>query len=253
MTLPSFRKKYSIAVHAHRGYSAKYPENTLLAFKKAIEAGADYIELDVHESSDSHVVVIHDSSTGRVADSNLEISQSTLEEIKNLNLPENQKIPTLREVFELCQGKIGINIEIKQAGITSHINDLIQEFKMESDVIISSFLHEELVKFKRINPNLIYTTLEPTGGNIWAYMKALFHTRKFLNNTVAVGAQGTNPFYKYVTKSFCQNAHELNITVNPWTIDSPKIWAKLIKSGVDSIITNDAPGLLEYLKKYHPE
>lgn len=249
MALPTLRKKYSISVHAHRGFSARYTENTLLAFKKAIEAGADYIELDVHASSDNHVVVIHDGTTGRVADSNLVVSQSTLEELKRLNLSMDQKIPTLREVLELCQGKIGLNIEIKQKDIFSQVNDLIKEFQMENDVLISSFLHEELIKFKSINPNLIYTTLEPTGGNIWAYIKVLFNKRKFLDNSLSVGAQGTNPHYKYVSKSFCQQAHELGLSVNPWTIDSPKMWSKLIEAGVDSIITNNAPALLKYLEE----
>ncbi|MCF2141496.1 MAG: glycerophosphodiester phosphodiesterase [Candidatus Lokiarchaeota archaeon] len=251
MDLPAIRKTFSISIHAHRGYSSKYPENTLLAFEKAIELKADYIELDVHSTSDNKIVVIHDYKTGRVASKDLVVSESTLEELKALDFTQGQKIPTLREVLELCQGKIGINIEIKQKGITSQVNELIKEFNMEKDIIISSFLHEELIKFKKINPDLVFTTLEPTGGNIWAYLFSIFNKKKFLINAQTVEAQGTNPYYKFINKKFCTQAHELGLTVNPWTIDSPKDWEKLIEAGVDSIITNNPEELIAFLKNHN--
>lgn len=247
METPSLKKHFSVSIQAHRGYSAKYPENTLLAFEKAIEAHADYIELDVHASSDGHIVVIHDDSTGRVSTKNVKVDQTTLQDLKEVSLGENQTIPTLREVFELCKGKIGINIEIKQKNITTQVNDLILEFNMAQEVVISSFDHEELVKFKKINPNLVFLTLEPRGGTMIKYILNMFNKRKFIQNSLDVGAQGVNPHYRYITPQFCTNCHANGLIVNPWTIDDPKLWEKLIHAGVDSIITNNPVELSNYL------
>ena len=106
---------------AHRGYSGKYPENTLLAFEKALEAGCDGIELDVHLSSDGEVVIIHDELVDRTTDGTGLVGSHTLAQLKTLDASAGfrgvygrNEIPTLREYFELVKEKdVGTNIELK--------------------------------------------------------------------------------------------------------------------------------------------
>ena len=87
------KKSFPIAIVAHRGYSKMYPENTLLAFQKAIDAKADYIELDVHETADHVVVVTHDYTCGRVANQDLHITATKLATLKELDFGQGEKIP----------------------------------------------------------------------------------------------------------------------------------------------------------------
>ncbi len=239
-TPPPLRKTFDVSIQAHRGFNAQYPENTLLSFEKAIEAKADYIELDVRASSDNHVVVMHDLDTERVAvDSQpLIIADSTLEQIKSIQLPENQKVPTLREVCKLCQGKIGLNIEITQLGITSLVNDIVHEFGMEKDVMISSFLHGELGLMHKLNPLLMCATLEAKGGRVKGYIK----------KSLKVNACGLNPHHTDFSPSLCTQAHENGLYFHPWTVNDPKIWDEMVAAGVDGIITDNPQALYDYLQ-----
>lgn len=107
--------------YAHRGFKSKYPENTMLAFKKALESGADGIELDVHLSKDGHLVIIHDENLLRTCGYDTFVKDLILEELKKLNAAYgyggiDEKIPTLREYFDFVKDtNLITNIEIKMA------------------------------------------------------------------------------------------------------------------------------------------
>jgi len=247
----TLKNTFPIAIIAHRGYRKGFPENTLLAFQKAIDAKADYIELDVHKTADNIVVVTHDYTSGRVANQDLVIRDSNLAALKELDFGQGEKIPTLQEVFELCKGKIGVNVEIKQEGLAKSINELIVKNQMEEEVIISSFIHDEIATFKSINPSVCCATLEPSGGNILSIFLVTFMKDKFLKNAQKVNADAINPIHFHTTRKFCDKAHQLHLLVNPWTADKPKRWEKLIKAGADSIITNDPEGLYQFLTTYY--
>ncbi|MCK5347430.1 MAG: hypothetical protein KAR20_28665 [Candidatus Heimdallarchaeota archaeon] len=247
----TLKKSFPIAIIAHRGYKKKYPENTLLAFQKAIDAKADYIELDVHETVNNIVVVTHDYTSGRVASQDLTIRVTNLATLKELDFGQGEKIPTLQEVFDLCKGKIRINIEIKQEGLAIPVNELIIANQMEQEVIISSFIHSELAAIKKLNPNLLCATLEPTGGNLLSNLLLTFMKGKYIKNAQKAQADAINPIWFHTTKRFCNKVHENNLLVNPWTADTPKIWDKLIKAGADSIITNDPESLYQFLTTYY--
>nr|MDO8087868.1 glycerophosphodiester phosphodiesterase family protein [Candidatus Sigynarchaeum springense] len=123
-----------MTVIAHRGYSSRYPENTLLAFEKAMEIGADYIEFDVRLSNDGILVVSHDASLERCGNANVRTDRSTLNELRAIDLGNGQVIPTLEEVFRLCKGKIGMHLEIKEFGITKQIGRMMRELGVEGEV-----------------------------------------------------------------------------------------------------------------------
>ena len=103
---------------AHRGFSGCFPENTLLAFDKAIEAGADMIEFDVQLSDDQELVVYHDPTLVKVREQGLQtlVSETELVVLQGIDLGMGQRVPTLEQVLERCAGRIGMNIHIKTSG-----------------------------------------------------------------------------------------------------------------------------------------
>src|SRR6056297_1860736 len=129
-------KKFDVSIIAHRGFNKEYPENTLVAFEKAIEAGADYIELDVHFSKDREIVVIHDGNTRRTGDKSFEVEETALEKLKTVDMGQGEKIPTLEEVVDLCKGKIGVQIEIKGNGLAKSVVDLVEKKDMVDQVLL---------------------------------------------------------------------------------------------------------------------
>jgi len=98
---------------AHRGYSARYPENTLLAFEKAIEAGADYIETDIRLSRDGIIVCCHDANLERIAGDPRNIAEMNLNELRAISLPQGQHVPTLNELLNQSAGRARILLDIK--------------------------------------------------------------------------------------------------------------------------------------------
>jgi glycerophosphoryl diester phosphodiesterase len=98
---------------AHRGYSARYPENTLLAFEKAIEVGSDYIETDLRLSRDGVIVCCHDATLERIAGDSSPIAEIDLTELRAVSLPQGQHVPTLKEVFNQAKGRARILLDIK--------------------------------------------------------------------------------------------------------------------------------------------
>ena len=238
-------KHGKVSVIAHRGYSGKYPENTMLAFEKAIEIGADYIELDVHKTADGKIIVNHYLTTGRVGDISLNVETSTWEELQKVNLKMDQKIPLLDDVFKLCKGKIGIQIEIKQADIAKDVYDLIVKHGNKKEVCISSFKHSNLTQMKQFDPEIGTATLEPS---VTGFLTGLFSQKKFIKNSINAKSDAIHPFHRMVSKKLMKWAKENNVKVNPWTIDSPEIWKKLIEKGVSGIITNQPEELIKFLK-----
>ncbi len=140
-----------VLVLGHRGYSAKYPENTLLAFKKAIEAGADGVELDVWLTKDGEVVVIHDETVDRTSNGSGRVKDMTLEELKGLDFGNGERIPTLEEVFEALPWEAVINVEIKDADAVERTAEIVRAHSPER-VVVSSFHLDALEKYRKLDP-----------------------------------------------------------------------------------------------------
>ena len=149
---------------AHRGYSSKYPENTMKAFDEAFNAGFDGIEFDTHMTKDGHLVVIHDDSIDRTSDMTGLVRDLTLEEIREANFAHNTEFPketimTLEEFFARYQNKFPwFNLEVKTddfpyEGIEEKVSDLIVKYKLFTFGIItfSSYLrsHDYYIAGKR--------------------------------------------------------------------------------------------------------
>jgi len=139
--VPYWKGKFPIMVIAHRGFSGAAPENTLAAFRKAIDVGSDLIELDIQLSKDGKIVVIHDEILGRATNGQGKVSDHTLQELKKLDAGSKfraefsgERIPTLQEVLDLAKGRVLVNIEIKdptygQYPITELADKALKEVK----------------------------------------------------------------------------------------------------------------------------
>ncbi|KRU25235.1 glycerophosphodiester phosphodiesterase [Clostridium botulinum] len=224
---------------AHRGASAYAPENTMAAFKKAIEMNADGIELDVHLSKDGYIVIIHDERVDRTTDGKGEVKDFSLDELRRLDAGswfsdeyKDEKIPTLEELLKLIKNtELYLNIEIK-AGYRAYPNieekviAMIEKYKMLDRVVISSFDHYSLVRVKEINSNI------KTG---MLYEAALYEPWEYARS---IKVEALHPNYITLTKEFIDKAYINNFEVNPYTINDEANMKSLIKNKVTSIITN---------------
>ncbi|MGA6974452.1 MAG: glycerophosphodiester phosphodiesterase family protein [Candidatus Binatus sp.] len=219
---------------AHRGASGTFPENTLSAFRAAINAGADMCELDVQLSRDGAVVVIHDETVERTTDGSGEVAELTLAELKRLDAGAKFKsgalkgdpIPTLDEVFAVTSGKCGLNIELKAGGLEHQVAQLMQSRNAMSDSIVSSFEWEYLKNIQQINFNIRIGLL--------ADEKPV----DLMMNAVAMRAHAINPRWDMVTADLCKAAHERGLMVYTWTVDAGARMRALAECGVDGIMTN---------------
>ena len=242
-------------VFAHRGASGDYPENTILAFDKALSIDIYGIELDVHKSKDGHLVVIHDEDIQRTFKGNGLVMDYTLSELKKFDCRKFEfiknldcKIPTLREVFELIKDtNIILNIEAKtdliHYDIEQDIIDIIKEYNFEEKVLISSFNHKCIKIFKELDNNLKYGALYESEKDYSSEANVVEHAKK-------LGVYSINISKDLVTKEIVDLAHENGLKVFVYTINSPIVMRKMIEYNVDGVFS-DYPDLMnEIIKEY---
>ena len=172
--------------YAHRGFCSRYPENTMLAFEKALAEGVDGIENDVQLTKDGEIIILHDESIDRTTDGKGWVKDLTLAQVKELNANEKfgdafpvQRIPTLREYLELVKNEpVLTNIEMK-TGVFQYLEmeqllvDLLREYKVEDRILITSFNHFTIMRMKKLAPELgPLRELDPApGGALEAYQQ----------------------------------------------------------------------------------
>jgi len=243
------KHKSKVLIIGHRGANNIAPENTLKSFQKAIELGADCIEFDVHESKDGKIVVMHDEDIFRTTGQKYHalIKDMTLEDLKELDCGESEKILTFNELIDLTKGKIGLNCEIKAEGIAKKIVDIIKEADIIETTIVSSFKHQELFEIQKLEPKIKLASLEPAGSGRLSHWE---NKEAMINKAVKNKFYAINPLYKLVDRKFIEYAHKHNLKVFPWTVDSGIALKKLINMGPDGIITNNIFRLKEILKDF---
>lgn len=227
-------------IWAHRGASAYAPENTIPAFKLAMEMGADGIELDVHLSADDKIVVIHDEWVGRTTDGKGRVADMTCQDLKKLSASnhmegfEKARIPTLKEVYGLVQNSgILVNVEIKcdsiiYYGIWDQLIELEREMNMNGRVIYSSFNHYVLIKIRERDPEAKIAILYDNAMvDPWVYANYL-------------KANAIHPYYRAAINSpgLIKGCKAHNVEVNAWTVNEASVIRELVDAGVDGIITN---------------
>ncbi len=236
-------------IFAHRGFSGKYPENTMLAFEKAVEIGVDGIELDVHLTKDGEIVIIHDEDIKRTCDGEGLVKDMTLEELKKFDASAAFRgvygfcgIPTLREYFELVKDTdIITNIELKTGvyeyeGIERKVTDLIKEFGLEDKIIFSSFNHFTVKRCEKIAPEIKRGFL--TGDWLVDFGK---YTRER-------NVQCCHPWHITLSKEVIDEMHSAGCEINTWTVNEYEDIERLAEWGVDSLIGNFPDRMIEKLR-----
>lgn len=232
---------------AHRGASVDTPENTLAAFEKARELGADGIEFDVQLCADGTPVVIHDATVDRTTNGSGRVAEMTLMELKQLDAGTwfdpafaDQRIPTLEETLAAVGSELLLNIELKGHGLWERrlaraVVDLVERYHLAERVVVSSFNPLLLHRAQTIAPQI------PTGLlYIWPFfprVARLFSPRPYaaMHPSVAALSQDHADWIRH---------HDYRIHV--WTVDDPIDMRRLIGWGVNAIITN-RPDLLHGL------
>lgn len=239
-------------IWAHRGASEFAPENTLASFALAIEQGADGIELDVQETRDHELVVVHDETLERVSDGTGWVKDYTYEELLRLNFnrqfPEYgvQRIPTLREVYELVKDTpLTVNVELKTGivfypGIEERVLRLTKECGMENCVIYSSFNHETLLRIHSLNP-------EAKTGVL--YSDGIIDAPRYADETV--GAEAVHPaLYNVQFPGFFESCRERELKVHVWTVNEESYMRMLCENRADAMITNNPKLALEVVRSF---
>ena len=225
---------------AHRGYSGKYPENTMTAFKEALKAGADGIELDVQLTKDGQVVIIHDEKVDRTTDGQGWVKDFTLEEIKKLNAnrtkPESIESESIPSFDEYCKwaadNTLITNVELKTGkyyyrGLEEKTLEIVRKHGIEDRIIFSSFNPLSVYKIKQLAPEIPCGLLAEYGGIEMAG-----------DLCSDFGFEYYHPSKDELTEENIENCNERGIGLNVWTVnDQDKfLWCKKIK--VNSVITN---------------
>ncbi len=235
--------------YAHRGFCSQYPENTILAFQKALEEGVDGIENDVQLSKDGHIVIMHDESVDRTTNGKGWVKDLTLAELKELDASEKfgsqfgvQRVPTLREYLELVKNQPVItNIEMK-TGVFEYLEmeqmlvDMLREYKVEDRVLITSFNHFTIMRMKERAPEIRYGFL----AYDWRLDAGEYTKRN--------GIPCYHPDYHNLTPAVVEDLHSHGIEVNPYTVDDPADIRDMIAKGVHSVITN-CPDVVNRIRK----
>ena len=236
--IDSIAPEDDVQITAHRGASADAPENTMAAFRKAIDDRTDWIELDVQEDANGEVIVAHDSDFKRIAGNPLKVWDSNLTLLADVDIgssfsPEfaSERVPTLKQVLEECKGKAKVNIELKYYGhdvaLEEKVINIVEDQEMEDDIVIMSLSLPGLQKVKSMRPNWTCGLLTAVKvGDLTRIQAADFFA---VNGNLA-------------TRKFIRAVHQNDKKVYAWTINDASLMSEMIGRGVDNIIT-DRPGL----------
>ena len=223
-------------VMAHRGLSADAPENTLYAFSDAISVGADFIELDVQQTRDGVLVVMHDSNLKRTTGVNKDIWDVDYADIQNLDAGSwfdpayaNARIPTLEETLQFVDKRARLNIEIKPTKhgsdtLEQDVAELITQYQYTDACYVTSFSYSSLKKVKEVNPEI-------RTGYLMSVAYGQFYSLKYAD-TFSLNKV-------FVTSQVVNAAHQQGKQIFAWTVNSMSEVRSLCNLHVDSIITDD--------------
>lgn len=235
--LSGARQADDVAVIAHRGAAGARPENTLASVRKAIEDGADWVEIDVQETADGEVVVIHDSDFMKIAGADLKIWHATRADLAEIDIgswfaPEyaGERTPTLAAVLEEARGKARVLIELKYYGhdvrLEERVAEMVEAADMAEDIAVMSLDYPAVRKMKALRPHWRVGLLAATAVGDMTELEADF---------LAVSSG-------LATVHFFRRARNAHRDVYVWTVNDPLIMSRMVSRGAAGLIT-DEPGL----------
>ena len=254
-------------VIAHQGGDGIWPGNTMYAFERAVEIGADVLEMDAHLTKDGQIILMHDEEVDRTTDGSGLVEKMTLEELNQLDAAykwsndegktfpyrgQGIHVPTLEELFQrFPQMRYVIEIKLTQNPIEKPLCDLIRKHNMQHKVMIASFHDVAMKNFRETCPDVATSASRTEVRNFVLLGKA------FLSGWIALQYQSIQPPYDpsesmnipIMTARFIREAHARNIRVEPWTVDDPELMKQYIEWGVDGIITDRPDRMIQVLEE----
>ncbi|PZM84732.1 MAG: glycerophosphodiester phosphodiesterase [Candidatus Melainabacteria bacterium] len=242
---------------SHRGGRHWAPENTLVAFKMSLDIGVEGLELDVQRCASGELVVIHDELVNRTTNGVGLVEQITYDELKRLDAGsfwhdeyedagevnfKGEKIPLLKDVLDLVDGRAFVNVELKNTpieypGIEDDLIDLLSDYRHRDKIIVSSFDHRLMYSLKEKESSLSIALLAD----------ALFVN--VVELAQQIGADYFHPCFGSLRKEIVEEAHAAGLKVNAWTINTAREWAMAVDWELDGVIT-DAPHMYKaFLEK----
>jgi len=229
---------------AHRGLSARCPENTLAAFNGAIDAGAHMIELDVCLSKDRHLVVIHDETVDRTTNGAGAVKALTLDQLGRLDAGSwfdprfnKERLPTLAQVLDAVKGHLMVNIEIKPEAfepdgptdaVERQVLSLVREKNMLDEVLVSSFEWLMLENIRKLESGIALGLLSDVPAD-----ERLRHWYQRIN------AFSWHPDFRVLTQQQVESLHALGARVFPYAVDGRIDSRGMLAMGVDGLIVDD--------------
>lgn len=232
--LKGIQAQDNVQVIAHRGAAGKAPENTLASISQAIKDGADMIEIDVQESIDGEIVVIHDSDFMKLAGVDLKVWDGTLKQLQEIDVGSwfdakfsTERVPTLAKVLEMARGHSHVVIELKYYGhdqqLEQRVVDIVEQAGMVNDVSIMSLKYAGIKKFRKLRPKWTIGLLTSA---------ALGNLAKLDVDFLAVNMGMATP-------GFIRRTHENGKQVYVWTVNDRLSMSRMMSLGVDGIITDE--------------
>jgi glycerophosphoryl diester phosphodiesterase len=231
------RPEDDVIVIAHRGAAGNAPENTLASVALAVEQGTDMVEIDVQESADGRIVVVHDSDLMRVGGSPTKIWEATYDELLEVDVgswfgPEfsGQRVPTLEQVLEICKGRARVNIELKYYGhnqrLEERVAESVERAGMEDEIVLMSLVADLVTSMKMTRPDWTVGLL----------------TAKAIGDLTKSDADFLAVHVGIASHRFVRRAHAAGKEVYVWTVNDKLNMSRMMSLGVDGVIT-DHPAL----------
>ena len=234
---------------AHRGASLEFPENTLISFKEAIKKGTDRLELDVNMTSDNVLIIMHDKTLDRTTNGKGVVLETSFETIKKLDAGswknakfKDEKVPTLKEVFELAKGKVLLNLDLKDESVAIPMAKLAREMGMIDDIVITGTIPQSVTAIRSVEPtiSMFYElitedVLKNPKEQVLAIRKA--HLSGCLLN------------FKGVNDIFMKECKKHGIAVYVYDVLKEEDMKKMIEAGVDGMMTDNLEVLNKVLGK----
>lgn len=239
----------AIVAISHRGEHLHHPENTMLAYRAAFEAGADFIETDVRTTSDGRLVIMHDASVDRCTDGHGDLASMTFAETRKLDAGAKfggrypvTPVPTFEEVLEFARGKIGVYIDAKQLSAAALVA-AVRRFNMEDHVVVYGVI-ELLSAVSRLEPRIRVMPEAGSVENVTKFIEELhprviaFDARDFRDPVIAIARQAKAGIF----------VDRLGAA------DTPESWEDAVRRGATGIQSDHPAELVQFLraKKLHP-
>jgi glycerophosphoryl diester phosphodiesterase len=247
MDLAAFDKPL---IMGHRGYQARYPENTMASFLAAIEAGAQFVELDVTLTRDQQVVVMHDDTVDRTTDGNGRVSDLDLKALQQLDAGSwfdprfaGERVPLLKDVLQQLAPRAHLNIEIKAHHKTDpgliglveqKVIDLVWATTVKKEVLVSSFDPEVLKRIKQLDPSMAVAFISETSP--FGETRAL---------CLELGVFSYHPHLAFLERDLVAALHTEGVYIFPWNVEKAEDINRAFSLGVDGLIAKDPAMVLD--------